>query len=41
MALNEWGHAVLCTALSVIDDTALVAKSVVAELKVRIRLGKA
>ena len=34
MAVNEWGHAVLCTALSVIDDTALVGKSIVSELKV-------
>ena len=34
MAVNEWGHAVLCTALSVVDDTALVSKTVVAELKV-------
>jgi hypothetical protein len=34
MATNEWGYAVLCTALSVTDDTALVTKSVVAEFKV-------
>ncbi len=35
MAVNEWGHAVLCAVLSVVDDTALVLKSVVSELKVR------
>lgn len=34
MATNEWAHTVLCTALSVVDDTALVAKNIVAELKV-------
>ncbi|KAG1679299.1 hypothetical protein FOA52_009329 [Chlamydomonas sp. UWO 241] len=33
MAINEWGHAVLCTALTVIDDTSLVVKTIVAELK--------
>lgn len=34
MAVNEWGHAVLCMTVSVIDDTSLVIKTVVAELKV-------
>ena len=34
MAVNEWGHAVLCTALGVVDDTALVSKTIVSELKV-------
>ena len=32
MARDEWGHAVLATALTVVDDTALLAKAVVAEL---------
>lgn len=34
MAENEWGNAVVCTALSVVDDTALVGKSILGELKV-------
>ena len=37
MAVNEWGHVVLCMALSVVDDTALVIKTIIAELKVRER----
>jgi len=32
MARDEWGHAVLATALTVVDDTALLSKAVVAEL---------
>jgi hypothetical protein len=36
MAVNEWGHAVLCTTLSVVDDTALVIKIIISELKVGI-----
>lgn len=32
MARDEWGHAVLATALTVVDDTALLGKAVVAEL---------
>lgn len=35
MATNEWGHVVLCTALSVVDDTSLLNKVIVSELKVR------
>lgn len=35
MAVNEWGHVVVSMALSVIDDTALVVKTIIAELKVR------
>eukprot|EP00967_Tisochrysis_lutea_P036187 scaffold43528_cov24-Tisochrysis_lutea.AAC.2 len=35
MATNEWGYTVLCTALTVVDDTSLVSKVVIAELKVR------
>lgn len=34
MATNEWGYTVLCTALTVVDDTSLVSKVVVSELKV-------
>jgi hypothetical protein len=34
-AINEWGHAVLANALSVVDDTSLLTKVIVAELKVR------
>lgn len=33
-AENEWGHAVIATALSVTDDTALTGKSILGELKV-------
>eukprot|EP00775_Hariotina_reticulata_P010358 gene10358-10516_t len=32
-AENEWGHAVVATALSVVDDTALVSKTILGELK--------
>lgn len=32
MAKDEWGHAVLSTALTVVDDTALLSKTVVSEL---------
>lgn len=32
MARDEWGHAVLSTALTVVDDTALLSKAVVSEL---------
>jgi hypothetical protein len=35
MALNEFGHAVLCEALAVVDDTALLHKNVSPEVKVR------
>ena len=35
MATNEWGYAVLCTVFSVVDDSALVVKTIVPELKVR------
>ena len=34
MAANEWGHVVLCMALSCVDDTALLSKTLVPELKV-------
>lgn len=34
MAINEWGHAVLCVVLTVVDDTTLVIKSLVGEIKV-------
>jgi len=34
MATNEWGFTVLCMALTVVDDTSLVSKVIVAELKV-------
>lgn len=33
-AENEWGHAVIATALSVVDDTALTGKAILGELKV-------
>jgi hypothetical protein len=33
-AENEWGHAVVATALSVVDDTALTGKTLLPELKV-------
>ena len=32
MAKDEWGHAVLSTVLTVVDDTALLSKAVVSEL---------
>lgn len=32
-AENEWGHAVVATALSVVDDTALTGKTLLPELK--------
>lgn len=35
MARDEWGHLVLCTALSVVDDTATLKKFITAELQVR------
>jgi hypothetical protein len=35
MAVNEWAYTVLAAAMSVTDDTALVAKVVCAELRVR------
>ena len=35
MAVNEWAYVVLATALSVVDDTAMMAKVIVAEMKVR------
>ena len=35
MATNEWGFTLLCTALSVVDDTSLLSKIISAELKVR------
>lgn len=34
LAVNEWGHVVLCMALAVVDDTALLGKMVVPEIKV-------
>lgn len=34
MARDEWGHLALITALSVVDDTTLLRKSVVVELQV-------
>lgn len=34
MAENEWGNAVVCTALAVVDDTALTVKSIGADIKV-------
>jgi hypothetical protein len=40
-AENEWGHAVVATALSVVDDTALTGKTILGELKVRPALVKA
>eukprot|EP00798_Chlamydomonas_sp_ICE-L_P000022 gene23-12835_t len=36
MATNEWGHAVLCQAVNVIDDTPLVQRQVLSELKAMI-----
>lgn len=33
MATNEWGHAVLCAALSVVDDTQMMVKMVISELQ--------
>ena len=41
MATNEWAHAPLCAALAVVDDTALLAKCVVPELKARASLPRA
>ena len=35
MALNEFGHAVLCEALACVDDTAILHKNVLPEVKVR------
>lgn len=35
---NEWGHAVVATALSVVDDTALTSKAILGELKVGVLL---
>mmetsp|Transcript_35571 Transcript_35571/g.78981 ORF Transcript_35571/g.78981 Transcript_35571/m.78981 type:complete len:822 (-) Transcript_35571:289-2754(-) len=32
-ATNEWGHAVVCMALSVVDDTPLLNKCIISELK--------
>ncbi|KAF8073043.1 APUM24 [Scenedesmus sp. PABB004] len=32
-AENEWGHAVVATALTVVDDTALTSKTIVSELR--------
>ena len=34
MATNEWAFTVLVTAVTVVDDTALVSKVVINELKV-------
>lgn len=34
MAVNEWGHTVLCAVVSVVDDTSLVSKVVCNELRV-------
>lgn len=39
MATNQWAHVVVMCALSVVDDTALLGKAVVAELQVRCRGG--
>ena len=36
-AENEWGHAVVLTALSVTDYTALTSKTILGELKVCVR----
>ncbi|GIL88103.1 hypothetical protein Vretimale_13967 [Volvox reticuliferus] len=33
MAVDEWGHTVLCMALACVDDTALTSKVLVGELK--------
>jgi len=33
-AENEWGNAVVATALSVVDDTALTGKVILGEIKV-------
>lgn len=38
-AENEWGHAVIATALSVVDDTSLTGKAVIGELKVCSKAG--
>jgi hypothetical protein len=35
MAENEWGNAVVATALAVVDDTALTGKALVADVRVR------
>ena len=37
MARDEWGHLVLLTALSVVDDTALLRKFIVADVQVGAR----
>ena len=37
LARDEWGHLVLITALSVVDDTTLLRKGIVAELQVCVR----
>lgn len=34
MAVNEWSHSLLCTALSLVDDTSIMVKTIGAELKV-------
>lgn len=34
LATNEWAYTVLCTVLSVVDDTAMLNKTLVPELKV-------
>lgn len=34
MAENEWGHAVVATALAVVDDTSLTSKAIVGDIKV-------
>lgn len=41
MAENEWGSAVLATALAVVDDTSLTGKVLVGDIKVGYRLGHA
>jgi pumilio family protein 6 len=33
MASNEWGHVVLCCALSAVDDTAIMIKTILPEIK--------
>lgn len=38
-AENEWGHAVVATALSVVDDTALTGKTILGELKASLGFG--
>jgi hypothetical protein len=39
MAENEWGSAVVATALTVVDDTALTGKTIIGDIKVGVGVG--